>query len=245
MSGAAETCLVVFARAPIPGRVKTRLQKNSPHGRALSADEAAHLYRAFLTDVLDKGAAAGYSRRRLYIDGSLDDKTLQELSRPRGYELRAQVTGDLGARLQAASSTELHDGAHAVVIIGSDSPTLPVTFLEEARAKLTIDTDNVEVVLGPATDGGYYLIGLRRSCPELFSPGIPWSTSGVLPVTLERLARLGEGGIGSAILPIFYDCDTPEDLRLLVATLKHARSQKAAGVVAPHTEQALSELSLI
>jgi rSAM/selenodomain-associated transferase 1 len=228
---------VVFARAPLPGRVKTRL--------LLRPEQAARLYTAFIADVLDKGVAAGFATRRLYVDGDLDTPALRELASPRGYTLRPQVGEDLGERMYNAVAAELEDGAGHVVLIGSDSPTLPVAYLESARALLTHDESPVEVVLGPATDGGYYLIGLKRAHRELFSKGIPWSTAGVLPTTLLRLARLGEGGMRSALLPFFYDCDTPDDLRLLAAHLEHAASQPAAPVAAVFTRMALSELSLI
>lgn len=237
----AKSCLVVFARAPVPGRVKTRL--------LLRPDEAARIYSAFVADVLDKGVAAGFSTRRLYIDGDLDDVTLRELATSRGYERRAQSSGDLGERLHAAITAELADGAEHVVVIGSDSPTLPVAYLEKARTLLTQKDPLVEVVLGPASDGGYYLIGLRRAHRELFFEGIPWSTAGVLPTTLQRLVQLGERGVRSMLLPFFYDCDTPDDLQLLAAHLAHG-ARTATGndgeiaAIAPHTTRALSELSL-
>ncbi len=252
-------CLVVFARAPVAGLVKTRLFAGG-HGAgpaaaqtalppALFPEQAAHLYTAFVADVLAKGAAAGFVRRRLYADGPLEHPALVAPSRLHGFALRAQAGGDLGTRLQAAVAAELAAGDGPVVVIGSDSPTLPTAYLVQARRLLTAPAEPAEVVLGPATDGGYYLIGMRSPRPELFAAGIPWSTAGVLPETLLRLEALGHAGVRSALLPFFYDCDTPEDLRLLCAHLRHAQAQAQSiddnDCAAPQTLQALRDLSLL
>jgi len=242
-------CLVVFGRAPVPGAVKTRLFQRpaappgaETSGRSLGPLDAARLYSAFLADVLDKGSRAGFSRRCLYLDGPLEHPKIAELAGQYDYALRPQTSGDLGARLSAAVAAELRDGARYVVVIGSDSPTLPAAYLEQAKELLS---GLCEVVLGPATDGGYYLIGMARPRLELFAAGMPWGTAGVLPATLERLIRLGEAGVRSSLLPFFYDCDTPEDLHLLCACLRHARQQGTEDLSAPHTARALAELALI
>jgi hypothetical protein len=149
--------------------------------------------------------------------------------------------------MSAAVAAELSFGASQVTIIGSDSPTLPVEFLCQARSFLGRDAGGVDVVLGPAGDGGYYLIGMRRHLPEPFAAGMPWSTPLVLPMTLERLA---ESGVRAALLPFFYDCDTPEDLRLLCAHLRYAAQPSApsallADPAAASTYEALRELGLL
>jgi glycosyltransferase A (GT-A) superfamily protein (DUF2064 family) len=118
--------------------------------------------------------------------------------------------------MDAAITAEQAAGASSVVLIGSDSPTLPLAYLRRAADWLAGAAD---LVLGPAGDGGYYLVGSRRPTPELFAPGIAWGTSSVLATTLERLASLRRAGLRIALLPLFYDCDTPADLRLLAAHL--------------------------
>lgn len=219
MAGAGSPCLVVFARAPVPGQVKTRLCQPGPEsapGAALTPEQAARLHAAFVADVCRSGAQSGIRSRRLYVAGDKNHPELQQLAGEHGYSLCEQRGGDLGARMDAAITAELGKGASSVVLIGTDSPTLPTGYLQRAAQWLE---GEVEVVLGPAADGGYYLVGARRSIPELFASGIAWGTAQVLPATLLRLQSLRAGGAGVGLLPFFYDVDTPQDLRLLAAHL--------------------------
>lgn len=253
--------LVVMARAPVAGQVKTRLwQGEAAAGlsqqRALSAAEAAQLHAAFIVDVCSKGVQAGFARLRLYIAGS-DAEAMAPAAwatqLAQGFTLHAQQGADLGARMQHALRTELAQGAQAVIIVGTDSPTLPVRYLQEAMAQLTGGA--AQVVLGPASDGGYYLIGASQPVPELFADGMKWGTSSVLPTTLQRLRehQRQPPKLRCHLLPFFYDVDTPSDLRLLREHLQFSqnRGQFSDGndalglaVSAPQTWAMLCQLGL-
>jgi hypothetical protein len=202
--------LVVFAREPVAGRVKTRL------ARRIGDEATLALYRAFLEDVvaLSEGVA---ERRLLRVAG--DPESLAGLPIARA----PQQGADLGARMVHAIRASLGEGP--VAIIGTDSPTLPREFLAEAFARL----QKHDVVLGPSTDGGYWLIGTRVAIPEIFE-GIAWSTPEVLPETLRRLA-----GRDYSLLPSWYDVDEEADLEYLRL---HLRS--LPGGVAPATRRVLA-----
>jgi rSAM/selenodomain-associated transferase 1 len=209
------TSLIVFARAPVEGRVKTRLAK------AIGERAALSLYLAFLEDVCALAGSVD-ARRILCVDGALDHPALTRLAEDNGMELRPQRGGDLGARMEAALEAAL-----PACVIGTDSPTLTPAQLEAALSQL----GSHDVVVGPSTDGGYWLIGISRPLPELFRD-IPWSTPEVLPLTLERLR-----GRRAAVLPPHYDVDEVEDLRLLSAHLGGLPRE-----VAPKTRAALAAL---
>lgn len=225
--------LVVMARAPVAGQVKTRLwQGEAAAGlsdqRALSAAEAAQLHAAFIVDVCSKGVQAGFARLRLYVAGS-DAEAMAPAAwatqLAQGFTLHAQQGADLGARMEHALRTELAQGAQAVIIVGTDSPTLPVRYLQGAMAQLTGGA--AQVVLGPASDGGYYLIGASQPMPELFADGMKWGTSSVLPTTLQRLRehQRQHPKLRCHLLPFFYDVDTPSDLRLLREHLQFSQNK--------------------
>ncbi|HEV8630637.1 MAG TPA: TIGR04282 family arsenosugar biosynthesis glycosyltransferase [Thermoanaerobaculia bacterium] len=198
-------CLLVFTKPAVPGRVKTRLLG------ALSPVQAAALHAAFLGDLLER-LAFGVSPPSFTVRLAW---ALEEGEEPPPSPLPAvrQQGADLGERLHAA----LRDAAveHPLVAaVGSDHPELPRERVEEAFAALAAGAD---VVLGPAADGGYYLVAVRRQAlsPRLFA-AIPWSTSRVLACTLERCAELG---LATALLPLAADVDTPADLQRLAAAL--------------------------
>ncbi|MFN2385137.1 MAG: TIGR04282 family arsenosugar biosynthesis glycosyltransferase [Thermoanaerobaculia bacterium] len=199
--------LVLFARAPEPGQVKTRLAP------LLGADGAARLYRAFLED-----AARAYGRAAdwapvLAADPAADHPLLQALfASP--WRREDQVSGDLGARLTAAFRSEAARGARAILAVGSDHPALPHRLLLEAFR--TVE-DGRHAALIPAEDGGYCAVALSREvAPEGVFEEIPWSSPAVLEATLERLARLGAS---VSLLSTFYDVDRPEDVARLARDL--------------------------
>jgi rSAM/selenodomain-associated transferase 1 len=212
--------LGMFAKWPAPGLVKSRLAVDT------SPDWAAAVARAFLLDLLERFASVPV-RRVLAFSPPEAATPFSELVQGR-FALVPQAHGDLGERLAHFVCDQLDAGAERVVLIGTDSPTLPRAFVEDAFAHL----DRAEVVIGPATDGGYYLIGCRRFVPELFQ-GIAWGTEHVLRETVTRVRELG---LRLAVLPPWYDVDTLADWEMLrghLAALQHS------GVLAevPHTER--------
>lgn len=194
--------VIVMAKHPEPGRVKTRL------ARVLGDDKACALYRACILDLAERLAAMPYRVTWAYTPATAPFADLVP-----GARCRPQVDGDLGARMADAIAHELADGLGPVLVIGADAPHLPAARLAEAGRALGGVAD---VVLGPAEDGGYYLIGLRAPAPELFA-GIPWSTSDVLAATRARAAAKG---LRVHLLATEFDLDEPVDLdrlRALVA----------------------------
>ena len=185
--------LLVFARAPQPGRVKTRLIP------ALGVNGAAALYRRLLARTLDTAVRVPGVVRELWCDG--DGDACRELARHYGMLLRLQSGDDLGERMHRALAAG--DGAPAV-LIGSDCPGYNPEYLGRAFAALSTH----DLVLGPALDGGYVLIGARRSDPRLFQ-GIAWGGEQVLADTRKRLRELG---LDWCELPVQRDLDRPEDL---------------------------------
>ncbi len=192
-------CLVVFTRYPIPGKTKTRLIP------ALGAAGAANLHRQMTEHTLAQV-------RQLRADGVAIEihyagaKSDRELADWLGADLvyRSQGDGDLGERMALSIETALQAGHDRVIIIGTDCPGLTADILQLAFQQLR-DRD---LVLGPAIDGGYYLIGLRRFIPELFI-GINWGTSTVRQQTIEMATKLG---LLMGDLPLLADIDRPEDL---------------------------------
>ncbi len=198
--------LLLFARAPEPGRVKTRLAP------ALGAAGAARLYRAFLEDAARVyGPPAAWSAV-LCADPDPDVAPFPALF-PAPWRAFRQQGGDLGERLTAAFREEFSAGALAAAAVGSDHPALPRRRLEEVFERLSA---GVPAVVIPALDGGYCAIGLRREAPlsEAFRE-IPWSSPDVLAATICRLS-----GSAVDVLAPSYDVDRPEDLETLRADIE-------------------------
>jgi rSAM/selenodomain-associated transferase 1 len=191
--------LVLFARTPAAGRVKTRLVP------PLSEPDALRLYLAFLEDAAAL-SAPGRWQCVLEAEPDPDDPALAAIF-PAPWQRQKQAPGDLGERLAAAFEREFSRGSPAAVAVGSDHPAMERRLLEEAFARLALGS---EAVIIPAEDGGYCAIGLAAGVPvrDVFFE-IPWSTSLVLSATLERLAALG---LQESVLEPAYDVDRPEDL---------------------------------
>ena len=221
--------LILFAKPPLAGRVKTRLAES------LGREGAARLYACFLRDAAGTARALGDARPGVALvcewaleeAESLDDFPLADWL-PDAFLHRAQTGADLGARMAAALGRCLAAGRNAV-LIGTDFPDLPHEVLIDAFEKLACGNEP-KITLGPAADGGYYLIGMNRFLPEIFT-GIPWSTSEVFPHTMEKAAALG---VGTALLPEWRDVDEADDLEALKGRL----SQDAS--CALHTRDFLS-----
>lgn len=216
--------LGVFCKVPVPGKVKTRLCP------PLTAEQACDLYAAFLRDLFGRLAKSKKTGATVFFSGGAREELNGMV--PDRYELVPQVEGNLGDRLVAAFSELLGGGTHAAVIIGSDSPDLPLPYLKRAFVKLK----HKDVVLGPSFDGGYYLVGSRAPHPDLFS-GIAWGGRGVFGQTVERVR---DAGLSLALLPMWYDVDTPESLGLLRDVLFARRVERSGRL--PETEAVLSEI---
>ncbi len=190
--------LLVFVKPPRAGLVKTRL------ARDLGADAAAALYRALAERVREQTAPRDGEYARVFFFAPAEERREIEAWLP-GETCVAQKGADLGERMAAAFAWAFARGTRPVVLIGTDAPDLTRAHVTEALAALAQN----DVVLAPAQDGGYSLIGLGRPCPELFSD-MNWSTPSVLADTLTRAQALGL--LVATREPVF-DIDTIEDLR--------------------------------
>lgn len=202
MNGAPTAAVALFAKAPVPGQVKTRL---SP---PLTPEEAAEVARACLHDTLERFSRSRDVAMTLFLEGEPDD-ALRALAARHAVPIRPQASGSLGARLRAALGALLGEGHACAIAIGSDSPTLPPARIAAAIGALRAH----DAVLGPTEDGGYYLIGVSRPAWALLEE-IPWSTSEVARVTRERAAQ---AAISLAELEAWYDVDDAETLRRALA----------------------------
>jgi uncharacterized protein len=218
MAEHAANVLGIFAKWPAPGRVKTRL------GAATSPAWAAQVAGAFLRDTLERTKAV--AARRLLAFEPADARDDFAALTNGTVELTPQGAGDLGGRMRAFFDVAFADGAERVAVIGTDSPTMPLERIEQTWQRLS----EVDVVLGPATDGGYYLLGCARNTPHIFD-GISWSGDRVLAETVERIER---AGLRLALLEPWYDVDTLADWNMLRGHL-HALLAAGAANEFPHT----------
>lgn len=226
-----ETGLIIFAKNPMPNLVKTRL---IPY---LSPEQAAALYRAFLTDWCETLAALpNVARVIAYTPSDCQPELQTFMGRDAVYI--PQIGDNLGARLISATQWAAKQGYQKILIVGSDSPTLPLSHLSQAILTL----DSRDVVLGPSVDGGYYLIGfsaadIAKTVPSVFEE-IAWSTNAVFQQTI---ARMRSTGATFGLLPPWYDVDTPADVAFLHA---HISAMRLAGdkTQAIRTESLLANL---
>jgi rSAM/selenodomain-associated transferase 1 len=217
--------LGLFAKWPRPGAVKTRLAEK------YGLDRAARIAHAFLCDSLAR--YVGLAQRCVVVFDPPEQQADFAVLAREGWALLPQGEGDLGARLGRFFERELAAGAEGVIAVGADSPTLPTDDIEWA---FITDLMQADVVLTPATDGGYCLLGCRR-LPPVFD-GIPWGSNRVLA---ETVARLRDPEWSLLVKRPWYDVDTPDDWQLLAG---HVAALRRAGVDPriPHTEALLREL---
>lgn len=195
--------LVVFAKEPRPGQVKTRL------ARSVGAAEAAAIYRRMALAIIGTLRDGPWSTTIRYAPDTAIEAIRSWLGDDR-LSFIPQGPGDLGSRMRRAVRAALEAGGegHRVCVIGTDAPDVDRPLVERAFALLEQGSD---VVLGPAEDGGYYLIGLAEDHPELFRD-IAWSTPDVLESTRERIRRTG---LEWSELPVLADVDDLADLERL------------------------------
>jgi rSAM/selenodomain-associated transferase 1 len=187
---------VVFARAPIPGTVKSRLAST------VGAQRALEIYTQLAAGII--AALHDPARWELVVRGVPDDALADLLPWVEGRgTLEPQGAGDLGDRMRRALEQHLEGGAERVVIVGTDCPEVTPSVIEAAFGAL----GDADIVYGPATDGGYYLVGARRAVPEVFHD-IPWSDARTLSVSLERAGR---AGYRVCVLEPLTDIDTEAD----------------------------------
>jgi len=189
--------VLLFTKYPQPGLVKTRL------ARAIGAENAAALQQAFIQDELDMLVRTG-AHVTLYCDPFRPLADYERLFGSR-FTYRPQQGVDLGERMLRALHRTLEETAEPAVLIGSDLPDLPDRHLREAFAALR----GAPVCLGPATDGGFYLLGLREPLPADIFDGVVWGGPQVLERTLDNCVSRG---LTHRLLPPWPDVDTGEDL---------------------------------
>ena len=207
-----------MAKYPVAGRVKTRLAAE------LGDETACALQRAFVLDLAERLRELPYAVTWAFWPPSAPFAELIGHGR-----CRPQSGKDLGERMAAAVEAELAEGATPVVVLGADVPHVDLACVRRAVLALAADAD---VVLGPALDGGYYLIALRAAAPALFT-GIAWGTDGVMRATLAQAARLG---LRVELVPETFDVDQVADLARLRAAMG------TPGVHLPRTRAVLDGL---
>ena len=206
--------LLVFARNPIPGRVKTRLIPT------LGVEKATAIYRRMLRDTLATCSQVGAEARELWVDQSDAHPDLTKMTEQLCMSMHVQSGDDLGSRMHNAF-VETLQVADCAILIGTDCPEYDPPYLDAAFEVLR----RQDAVLGPAADGGYVLIGLRNSRASLFR-GMPWGTNRVLAATRRRLQQLRWDW---SELPVRHDVDEPGDLLRFPHLAKLAQTGPAMG----------------
>lgn len=224
--------LLVFARVPVPGTVKTRLVP------PLSREEAARLQAAFLKDILGASRRLRAEIERLHVELCVHpfERRSELPDLPDGVALSPQEGESLAERMAGAVEQVLGGGGGAghLVLRNCDSPLLPQERLREAF--LGLEQAEVDLVLGPDLGGGYYLVGLKEPRPALFD-GLPLESHEMGDTVFQRtMQRARELGLGTLVLRPEPDVDLPEDLARLVS------EAEADPALAPETARVLAEL---
>lgn len=214
--------LIVFAKVPRPGAVKTRLTP------VLTPEEAARLYEAFLRDALAQYRALDVDVR-LYLGPPFGEA--HHALAPEGVTIHAQVGEGLGQRMENAFADTLEAGYETACVIGTDHPTLPTVFIRQAFRSLKRPQS---LCIGPSDDGGYYLLGMHGFYPQVFA-NMTYSHPRVFADTLARTDRIDAS---LTVLPHWYDVDTPATLRRMLDDLENP------SVEAAHTRQVIDALEL-
>ena len=222
------TCVIMFAKEPVPGSVKTRLHIH------LSPTEAAQLYSAFVVDTADTLAQTSAQRKIVAYTPASGLEPIRHLLGPLSaeFEYLPQADADLGGRMGELFKKCFDEGAERVVVVGSDSPSLPSSIVDEALSLL----QRHPLVLGPSVDGGYYLLGQRSSNERLFKD-VDWSTGRVLEQTLDKVP-----GESIGLLPPWYDVDSPAEAAFLKVHLRAIK--QAGGCQGERSLMALNQLRL-
>lgn len=221
----AESIILLFIKAPVRGQVKSRL------AAAIGEEAALELYKNFILDSIDTVKTTGYPFRICYYPPDAGPAVSSWLAGH--YCLMPQQGNDLGERMENAFIRCFSEGFERAILIGSDLPDLAPAVLQEAMASLA----EHDVVIGPASDGGYYLIGFHKNTlvPQVFH-GMPWSTETVFQKTT---AILKNSAFSIAQAPKWNDVDTVEDLRALCTRSKGTEFDKSRTMTYLNTNEVL------
>jgi len=220
---------MMFVKEPVPGSVKTRLQTH------LSPGEAAELYSAFIADSATTLARTKAHRKVIAYTPASGLEAVRDLlaeTAATEFEYVPQPDADLGQRMEQLFRDRFEEGVEQVVVVGSDSPSLPSSIVDEAFSLLGVHP----LVLGPSVDGGYYLLGQSSPDDRVFSD-VDWSTGHVLEQTLGKVQDRALG-----LLPPWYDVDSPAGAAFLKVHLQAIR--KAGGHQGEFSLRVLNRLQL-
>jgi rSAM/selenodomain-associated transferase 1 len=206
-------CLLLFLKSPIKGQVKTRLAAET------GGDFEVELYKCFVEDMISLIENIGVRFKLCFYPPNMKSTFSEWLGEQHCY--RPQTGDNLGERLRNAFEIAFEEGSSNVLAIGSDSPDLPVHYLKESFKALAAH----DAVVGPANDGGYYLIGFSKEkfTPEVFD-NISWSTDSVFEQTVSVLKRHGRKVY---LLPLWHDVDTLADLKSLLLRTRNTAFEKS------------------
>lgn len=226
-----DIALILFAKSPVLGKVKTRL------AFSIGEELALELYLAFLNDSLNQVCQLNNVDYYLYLTDIWDETTinLPKALQTKDINVAYQASGDLGIKLSSAFLELFTKEYKAIIIMGTDSPNLPTQYLEEAILKIK----NFDLVLGETLDGGYYLIGLNQKVENLIDlfTNISWSTEKVF---LETINCAKKKSLEVYCLPTWYDIDTLRDLIKLKEDIKISEFAKNC----PLTTELLKKITL-
>lgn len=213
MNGDNDNCVLFFVKYPTPGGVKTRLAQE------IGSDQAVGLYKCFVEDVVTFLKSLNIHFKFYFYPADARKRFVSWLGQK--YDYVPQVGADLGKRMQNAFNHAFEEDFSKVVVIGSDSPDLPENFLRQVFREL----DTHDVVLGPANDGGYYLIAFTRKgfLPEAFE-NVAWSSEKVFEKTISILKKHRQR---VCLLPQWYDVDTLRDVQSMISRNKDTAFNKS------------------
>lgn len=225
MSDNSSCALLIFAKVPAAGRVKTRLVP------PLTYRQAADLYRSMLLDTLAATEKLTGVSRFIFLAGDQADMDEFRLLAP-DARLLLQEGDDLGERLDRAFGAVFYAGFRSACVIGTDMPHMPAERIGEAFG--LIESAGADAVFGPSDDGGYYLLAMNGMHHHLFAD-VPWSSGQTLATSLERAAA---AGLGTELLPGCFDLDTIEDIRRLASLPAAGEALRTRGFIAGCAELA-------
>ncbi|GBD97935.1 MAG TPA: glycosyltransferase [Nitrospirae bacterium] len=200
--------IITFVKAPLPGTVKTRLQAD------MGAEKTLEIYKSFVSEVTSQCAGLRGMDKFLGCTPTKNNDFLMQIARKCNMKTFNQRGNDLGKKIVNAFRDHFKKGYTEIVLIGSDSPTIPKEYIRRAFHELKKN----DFVFGPCCDGGLYLIGVKNKIEPAIFKNIPWDTAEVLNLTLQNLYNLN---IRFSMLPFWYDVDNIDDLKFLRLHLRY------------------------